>query len=406
MKTKRIQAAASKKIKVLKKQYETALRGAEKYLGRQFTFAGKWSKQLGLWCRRAGQKVNSVSPPWLRKVGRVVWVPFGFMVLRIKRLLARRPHRSFKLTRRRDYKRSFKIAGYWSFTNTVRVMLWRNKGLFGGIALTYFALAFAFNSFGQQEAYQNLNNVLNEAGGDLFEGQWGAVTGAGLLLLTSVTTGLTPDASSAQTVLGILTVFLAWLATVWALRNVMAGRKVRVRDALYNSGSPIISTILVSLMLIVQLLPLSIALLVYNAALSSEFITGVEAMLAWVAVALLGVVSLYWMVGTFIALVVVTLPGMYPWQAIQTAGDLVIGRRLRVVLRVLWMVAVIIVSWVLIVIPVILFDQWIKGVWPAIGWVPIVPSMILAMSSLTIVFMAAYIYMLYRKVVDDDAKPA
>ena len=70
------------------------------------------------------------------------------------------------------------------------------------------------------------------------------------------------------------------------------------------------------------------------------------------------------------------------------------------------MVAVIIVTWALIVIPVILFDQWIKGVWPAIGWVPIVPSVILAMSSLTIVFIAAYIYMLYRKVVDDDAKPA
>lgn len=406
MKIKRLQATVSAKLTLLRGLYEAGLRGAEKHLALQFAFLSKWGKKIGVWGRRTGRKINSVSPPWLRKVGRIVWVPFGFMVRRVRRLLSRRPHRSFRLTRRRDYKRSFKIAGYWSFTNAVRAMLWRNKGLFGGIALTYFALAFAFNSFGQQEAYQNLTTVLNEASGDLFEGQWGALSGAGLLLLTSVTTGLTPDATSAQTVLGILTVFLAWLATVWALRNVMAGRKVLVRDALYNSGSPIISTVLVSLMIIIQMLPLSIALLVYNAALASQFISGVEAMLAWVAVALLGVASLYWMTGTLIALVVVTLPGMYPWQAIQTAGDLVVGRRLRVVLRMLWMMLVVVVSWAVIVIPVILFDQWIKDVWPAIDWMPIVPSVILAMSSLTIVFMAAYVYMLYRKVVDDDAKPA
>lgn len=394
------------KVKAYKKQYEKKWRQVKKRQAKHFAFISVWRKQVGHWLTKQSQKIVAVSPPWLRRVGRIVWAPFGYIVRRIGLFLARRPHRSFRLTRRRDYKRSLKLPGYWAFTNRVRVMLWRHWRLFGGIALTYFALAFAFNSFGQQEAYQNLSDVLNEAGGDLFEGQWGAVSSAGLLLLTSVTTGLTPDATSAQTVLGILTVFLAWLATVWALRNVMAGRAVKVRDALYSSGSPIISTILVALVLVVQILPLSLAILVYNAALSSQFIQGVEAMLAWVVVALLGVLSLYWITATLVALVVVTLPGMYPWQAIQTAGDLVVGRRLRIVLRMLWMLAVVVVSWMVIVIPVILFDEWIKNMWPAITGMPIVPCTILVMSSLTIVFIATYVYMLYRKVVDDDAKPA
>jgi hypothetical protein len=57
-------------------------------------------------------------------------------------------------------------------------------------------------------------------------------------------------------------------------------------------------------------------------------------------------------------------------------------------------------------VPVILFDAWLKGVLPALEWLPLVPVALLALSSLTVIWAASYVYLLYRKVVDDDAKPA
>lgn len=129
-------------------------------------------------------------------------------------------------------------------------------------------------------------------------------------------------------------------------------------------------------------------------------------MLFWIAAGLLTLLSIYWISSTFFALIVVTLPGMYPMQALRTAGDMVVGRRLRILLRLLWMGLGLVLAWALVLIPFILFDGWLKGVWPQIEWLPIVPVVLLLMSTATVVWTAAYIYLLYRKVVDDDAKPA
>ncbi len=348
-----------------------------------------------------------MSPPWLRKVGRILRWPFVFIYKKIDRYLGRRPHRSFRMTRRRDYKRSLKIQGYWSFTNYVRRTLWKNKKLFGGLAIAYFLISLAISGFGQQDAYSNLSKTLTETGGEIFTGNWGEVGKAGLLLTTAVATGLTPSVTEAQSVLGGVVVFLTWLATVWALRNILAGHKVKVREAIYSSGSPIVSTVLVASVLVFQLLPIALAILIHSAAIDSGLVEGgVQEMTLWCVLVLLGVLSLYWVTSTAIALVVVTLPGMYPFQAIRTAGDLVIGRRLRILLRLLWGLILMLIVWVFLVIPIILFDGWIKTVWSVIEWLPIVPISILVMSSVSIVWCAAYVYLLYRKVVDDDASPA
>jgi hypothetical protein len=204
-----------------------------------------------------------------------------------------------------------------------------------------------------------------------------------------------------------LLALLTWLTTVWLLRNLLAGHKVKLRDGIYNASAPLLSTIVVALVLVVQLLPLALAAVGYSAAVASGLLAGgVEAMLFWIVAGLLGLLSLYWITSTFIALVVVTLPGMYPFRALKTSGDLVVGRRFRILKRILWMVLVLAVAWLLVMIPVILFDTWLKGIWVAITWLPIVPFVLLGLTSLTIVWSASYIYLLYRKVVADDAQPA
>lgn len=391
-----VQMSASRRTSTIKKS-----------LARRFHFLVVWRKAIAKRLRKFGAAIVRVSPPWLRAVGTFIKRPFVHMTRSTKAYLKRRPHRSFRLTRRRDYKRSLVLPGYWSFTNQVRAMLWKNKRLFGCLIAVYFLVTLAIYGFSQQIAYANLSGTLSETGSDVFKGNWGKIAEAGLLLVTSITTGLTPDVTEAQTVLGGLTVFFAWLATVWALRNIMAGRSIRARDAIYSSGSPVLPTVIVAFFIAVQLLPGAIALLVYNTAIATGFIEGgVEGMAFWIAIVLLGALSLYWITSTVIALVVVTLPGMYPFQAIRTAGDLVIGRRVRILFRILWAALLTVILWLLILIPVILLDEWIKKAWTALEWIPIVPVALLLMSATTVVSLAAYIYMLYRKVVDDDAKPA
>jgi len=332
---------------------------------------------------------------------------YGGMKGRVVKLTARRPHRSFRLTRRRDYKRSLKLPGYWSFTISTLKLLLTNWRLFGGLVLVYVVVSIVIGGFGAQDTYSNLASSLKQSGGDLFKGNFGTVSQATLLLITSVTTGLTPNVTQAQSVLGGLAVFFGWLSTVWLLRNTLAGHKPRLRDGLYNSGSPVLATVIVGFIIMLQLLPSAIGLIIYTAAQNSGLLeSGVSAMLVWMSVILFSLLSLYWLSSSLIALVIVTLPGMYPLQAIRAAGDMVIGRRLRVLYRLLWMALVVAVTWLIIMIPIILFDDWIKKLVSAINWLPIVPFTIIAMGALTLVYVSSYIYLLYRRIVDDDASPA
>lgn len=326
---------------------------------------------------------------------------------RIAQFLARRPHRSFRRTRRRDYVRSLELPGYGAFTLQVLQLLKRNWKLFGLLVLSYAVLSGIFVGIASQQNYASLTDTLQSTGGQVFQGNWGEVGKASLLFLATVSGSLSPSTDTAQQIIGSLIALLTWLTVVWLLRNILAGHKVRLRDGIYSAAAPLISTFLVALVLVVQLLPLALALLGYEAAQATGLLTGgVEAMLFWAVASLLALLSLYWVTSTMIALVVVTLPGMYPLRAIKTAGDLVVGRRLRILLRLLFMLLGLAIIWAVIMIPIILLDTWLKSVWPALANVPTIPIILLAMSSLSVVWVSSYVYLLYRKVVDDDAKPA
>ena len=329
------------------------------------------------------------------------------LVNRTKSFLARRPHRSFRRTYRRDYVRSLKLPGYWSFTNSVRRTLWESRRLFVWVVVVYALLSGLLVGLASQDTYTTLSTTLRDTSGEIFTGNWGEIGKAGLLFATSVTGSLTATPTEAQQIYAGLIALLIWLTTVWLLRATKAGQRPRFRDGLYNAGAPIVPTAAVSLALIIQLVPAALAVIAFSAAMSTGFLSGgVEAMIFTVVATLLIVLSTYWVTSTLIALIVATLPGMYPMRALKTAGDLVIGRRLRILFRWLWLAFLILVVWALVMIPIIIFDTWLKSLLPGIQWLPIVPATLLLMGSLSITFVAAYVYLFYRKVVEDDAAPA
>ena len=333
--------------------------------------------------------------------------PFRAMRARIGTYKKRRPHDSFKLTRRRDYSRSLELPGVMAFTAGVNKTIWKNRKVFIPLAIVYALLSGTLIGIGSQDTYTTLTDTLSETGSEIFKGNLGQIGQAGLLFVSVAGSGLSGTPTESQQIYTVILALLIWLTTVWLLRTILAGHRAKMRDGLYNAGSPIIATFLVSLLFLIQLVPIAIATIGYSAAASSGLLNGgVAALLFWVAAVLLGIMSLYWVTSTFFALIIVTLPGMYPAQAVRTAGDMVTGRRLRILLRLLWMMLCVVVTWIIVMIPLILLDGGIKSLWPNLEGVPVIPVVLLLMGVTSFIWVASYVYLLYRKVVDDDAKPA
>ena len=129
-------------------------------------------------------------------------------------------------------------------------------------------------------------------------------------------------------------------------------------------------------------------------------------MLFWIVAGGLATLSLYWITTSVLAMVVVTLPGMYPMRALRIAGDMVVGRRLRILLRILWMLFLLALFWIIILIPVILIDIGVKNLVPGLQWLPVVPLIIAGLTTVSVIWISSYVYILYRRIVDDDADPA
>lgn len=321
--------------------------------------------------------------------------------------LNRRPHRSFRLTKKRDYAKHLSLPGYILFTKQVFDILWRNRKQFIALILIYALMIFLFVGLASQDVIDTIRSAVDTVGSDLPGGDFESIEKTGIIFLTVVSGGLSLNLTDIQRLFAGFLLIISWLSCIWMLRNIVAGNKIKTRDAIYNSGAPIIPTIMVSALLIIQALPMALALIGYVAAKGTGLLDGgIEAMMFWVAATSLIVLSLYWMTSTFVSLVIITLPGMYPYEAIRIGSDLVVGRRLKILLRILWMMLLTAVGWVVVFMPLIIFDGWLKSTWDWYGLVPTIPIVLLLMSSFTIVWVSSYIYLFYRRIVSDDATSA
>jgi hypothetical protein len=360
----------------------------------------KKPKTVSVRSKRAVRK-SSVADVGARK-GRVINVK-----TRISHFLNRRPHRSFRKSSRRDYIRSLELPGYVAFTREVVTLLKGNARTFLLLILTFSMLSATLVGLASQDTYQRLSDTLNETSQNIFSGTLGEVGKAGLLLFTSVSGSLTAENTDIQQVYASIIFMLIWLTTVWLLRAILSGQNPTLRQGMYSAGAPIVGTFLIMIVLLLQLIPAALAIIAYSAALVTNFLSNpLISIVFFFVVFLLILLSVYLLVSTFFALVVVTLPGMYPWKAIRTAGDMVVGRRVRILLRMAWLLGFVVLLWVIVMLPAILFINWIQSTVSQIAWIPIIPGLLVIMSTTTTVIVSTYVYLLYRKVLDDDAAPA
>jgi len=302
-----------------------------------------------------------------------------------KTYMEARPHRSFRRTKRRKLPSIAPVkATVFSAFKTIR----QNKGLFFGLAIIYMAVTYIFVGGVAQDDFVGLKNATAE----FFGGHINSV-GTVFSLLTSTMSGaFQTSLTELQQFLALFIAIMFWLTLVWALRMRFAEQKIKIRDALYNSGAPLVAYVIMMAIIMLQLTPGAVALFIFSTAQGGNYLQGgVEVMLFAAGAFLLVCLSIYWLMGSLLSLVVVTLPNMYQWRALSIAGELVIGRRLRLLLHVFALTVVLFLVWVVILLPVLLLDSWLR-----LDWLPLVPIAIQALGAFSLVYAATYIYTLYR----------
>lgn len=326
---------------------------------------------------------------FMQRVGAKLRAKVSSLTHKMRVYRAKRPHRSFRKTDRPHQKMGGRqippftalVAATWRF-------VWTERRPFLKFAILYGAISYvAVGGMSQLDFV-----ALREATLDVFGGDSAAV-GTMFALFGGILGGGAAQApSEIQQLLGALISFIFWLAIIWFARMRLAGKAVNVRDAFYSCGAPLVSSAAIVVIIVLQLLPSILALFGLMLAQSVGYATqGVEAMMAYSAVALVVILSAYWLAASMMALVVVTLPNMYPWRALSAASELVIGQRWRLALRLGLFVGVIMLIWVIVVALALLFDSWLR-----IDWLPILPVLMQLLAGWSLVVSGVYTYKLYR----------
>ena len=162
-----------------------------------------------------------------------------------------------------------------------------------------------------------------------------------------------------------------------------------------------ISTDKIIAVVFIHAIPILVFMVLYSTALSTEFLAQpLYAFLFWLVGSLLLLLSAYLLPTSLLALVAVSVPGIYPIRALYAATDLVQGRRTKFIIRLLFGLLFLAVIWVIIMMPIIWLDLVIKQNVEILAGFPFVSLCLQIMTMFSFVYITAYIYLYYRRMLD------
>lgn len=287
-------------------------------------------------------------------------------------------HKSFRLERRMKVVRTSQVPSAFRLLRNTAGLLKRNWKLFIGITLVYGLLTVVLvRGFGSGTNLSVLKSTLQNSHAN------GLATSATLFSYLLGTSGSSSSAAGGtyQTILLIITS----LVTIWALRQVLAGKKIRIRDAFYKGTYPLVQFTLVLIVVGLQLIPLLIGSWLYATVVGNGIAASPLEKIVWaILFLLLATLSLYMICSSLFALYIVTLPDMTPMKALRSARELVRFRRWTIMRKIIFLPLALLFVAVIIMIPVILIAtvlaQWI----------------FFMLSMLVLVVVNTYMYLLYR----------
>jgi len=299
------------------------------------------------------------------------------------------PHQSFKLTHKEKRFRGLQgVREGWQLVIDSFRFMRRYPKIFIPFVILYGLVGYFLIGGISQFDYVTFRENATQA----VQGSVDAVSTSMSLFGATVLGSLNQEPNEVQRVLSGLLALLFWLAIIWVVRMISADKSVKLREAFYNSPTPLISTLFVLMVMVLQLIPAALGLFAFSVALNDQWINSAAEGLAFSGAAiLLCLLSLYWLTGSLIATMVVALPGVYPMQALASARRLVLGKRWSIALRIVAMIIIQVLIWMVILFPVIMLEGWLR-----IEWLPLVPVTVQLLSGFTLVFSSVYVYKLYR----------
>lgn len=322
-----------------------------------------------------------------------------------KRIGHIRLHKSFRRSYREDYHRELEVPGITAHLFTTFKTIFKNWKLFCPLLIIVVILNIVLVGLMSEATYHQFQDILDETSDEIVGGNIGNVARASLLLISTITTGgLSSGTKDSSVVFLIIIILIIWLTTIFLLRHIFAKHKVKLRDGLYNAMTPLISTFVILTIVFVQCIPIFLLIIVYSTAIQTEFLaTPFYAFIFFIFAVLMLLTSGYLLSSSLIALVAVTAPGLYPLKALSAASDLMAGRRIKFVIRLIALILALSIVWVIVMLPFILFDLWIK----TFEWtsdIPFVPLCLLTMFCFTIIYISTYLYIYYRWMLDYEEK--
>ena len=262
-----------------------------------------------------------------------------------KKIRSFSPHRSFRRSYREDYVRELNVPGMGQHIYESFAMFFKHWKKFGGLMIIMtIIMALAMN-------------------------------------------GLTETTA----VFAILIFLMIWLVVIFLVRHLKAGHKVTLRDGLYNSMGPLLPSLIVLVVAIVECIPIIIVIVAYSAALKTEFLTmPFYALLFFGFAGLMILLSGYLLSSTLIAFIAVSAPGVYPFDAMMTASELMAGRRIRFLLRVVALGILLGMIWAVFILPLTALKLPIE----------VFSVVLVFLGCFSAIYMTIYLYLYYRYLLD------
>lgn len=335
----------------------------------------------------------------LRRLGSLIAYPFVkvYRVLRNNRRSS--VHKTFQRSRRRDKRQQPKVEGLIAFSWSAWRALWADRWLYSrlfGVFLVLSSTVMIGMQIGNVTNFNALVDNVNEQTNSFIDPLMRGVATVGSAIIGTFNANLT-DAQS----MAIATMYLfVILVMIWLLRQRMAGQKVNVRDGLYSAGAPILALFILVGIGILQLVPFGLSLFVYSTANVLGLLTGgVESAMFGLALFLVAVLTLYFMMTTIFSLFIVTIPGTYPFRAYQTSRRIVAGQRMRLLIRVVWLAFTLLLLWFVVLVPFVIIINSIS-----MQNSELIPIGVQVMTGVSLIYGTTYMYLLYRRMIDEPDK--
>lgn len=273
------------------------------------------------------------------------------------------------------------MPGAWSLLKQVASVLRKDWRPFSWIIFISLALSLVFvQGLGTAFDIVKIKTDLEE-----LLGAESSAIGVSLTLFSYMLGSTGTSSSQAGGAYQLLLTLIISLATIWLVRQLLAGYKSSARDAFYKGMYPMVPFILVLVVIGLQLLPLLLGNLLLSTVISNGLaVTIAEYIIFILLFGLLALLSFYMITSSLFAVYIVTLPDMTPLKALRSARELVLHRRLGVWLRIIALPLALLAISAILVIPMLLVSA------------PVAQLIFLLIGSASLVIFHTYMYLLYR----------